>query len=65
MPIYEYACLQCDAKREHLVKINAPAFPCPACGSSDYRRMVSAGSFILKGSGWYQTDFKNKKAGSK
>lgn len=65
MPLYEYACDRCEAKREHLVKIDAPALSCPACGSSEYRRLVSAGSFVLTGSGWYQTDFKNKKAGSK
>ncbi|HTM27990.1 MAG TPA: zinc ribbon domain-containing protein, partial [Rhodanobacter sp.] len=31
---------------------------CPACDAPHLRRMVSAPSFRLAGSGWYETDFK-------
>ena len=44
-----------------LEKMDAPrAQKCPACGGEDsLLRLVSAAGFRLKGSGWYQTDFKN------
>ena len=62
MPIYEYLCNSCGAEKEHLQKISdAPIAVCPACGSSDYVKRISAAGFQLKGSGWYVTDFKNNK----
>lgn len=61
MPIYEYLCNSCGAEKEHLQKINdAPIAVCPACGSNNYTKLISAAGFQLKGSGWYVTDFKNK-----
>jgi predicted nucleic acid-binding Zn ribbon protein len=38
----------------------APLRKCPDCGKSQLRRLMSAPQFRLKGSGWYETDFKNK-----
>jgi predicted nucleic acid-binding Zn ribbon protein len=38
----------------------APLRKCPECGKSQLKRLVSASQFRLKGSGWYETDFKNK-----
>jgi len=62
MPIYEYRCDSCGSEKEHLQKINdTPISVCPACGSNDYRKLISAVGFQLKGSGWYATDFKNSK----
>ena len=40
---------------------DAPLRKCPECGKSQLRRLVSAPSFRLKGSGWYETDFKGDK----
>ena len=31
---------------------------CPECGKETYVKMLSAAGFQLKGSGWYQSDFK-------
>jgi putative FmdB family regulatory protein len=60
MPIYEYRCEKCGTQQEHLQKMSdAPIGTCPACGSSEYRKMLSAAAFQLKGNGWYETDFKN------
>lgn len=60
MPIYEYRCNSCGAEKEHLQKMSDEAIPmCPACGSDDYIKLISAAGFQLKGSGWYVTDFKN------
>ncbi len=62
MPIYEYRCDQCDHKLEMLQKISDdPATTCPECGEEGLRKLVSAAAFKLKGTGWYETDFKDKK----
>jgi len=59
MPIYEYACKQCDHTLDALQKIaDAPLVDCPACGEAALKRMLSAPRFRLKGKGWYETDFK-------
>ena len=60
MPIYEYACASCDHHLEALQKMSEdPLVFCPECGEESLRKMVSAAAFVLKGSGWYETDFKN------
>ncbi len=61
MPIYEYRCAACGHHLEALQKMSeAPLRKCPDCGKSQLKRLVSASQFRLKGSGWYETDFKNK-----
>jgi putative FmdB family regulatory protein len=61
MPIYEYRCGACGHHLEALQKMSdAPLRKCPECGKSQLKRLVSASQFRLKGSGWYETDFKNK-----
>lgn len=61
MPIYEYACQSCGHSLEALQKISdAPLSECPACGRPELRKQVSAAGFVLKGGGWYATDFKDK-----
>lgn len=62
MPIYEYACTGCGHELETLQKMNDPPLvECPACGDNTLKKKISAAGFRLKGSGWYETDFKNKK----
>tara|TARA_B100002003_G_scaffold232644_1_gene244664 strand:- start:998 stop:1390 length:393 start_codon:yes stop_codon:yes gene_type:complete len=59
MPIYEYQCGNCDNKLEALQKISDdPLTQCPACDRQELKKLISAASFRLKGSGWYETDFK-------
>lgn len=61
MPIYEYRCADCGHQQEHLQKMSdAPLSVCPACGLSNYGKLLSAAGFHLKGSGWYATDFKGR-----
>jgi putative FmdB family regulatory protein len=44
---------------EKLQKISdALLVDCPACEQPSLKRLVSAAGFRLKGSGWYETDFK-------
>ncbi len=62
MPIYEYQCNDCEHKLEALQKMSdAPLKKCPECGKNRLRKLVSAAAFRLSGSGWYETDFKDKK----
>lgn len=59
MPIYEYRCAECRHELEKLQKISDPPLvDCPACGKPALQKLVSAAGFRLKGSGWYETDFK-------
>ncbi len=60
MPIYEYQCEQCDHVLEAIQKMSdAPLSECPACGKPALKKLISASGFRLKGSGWYETDFKS------
>lgn len=60
MPIYEYECTACGHKLEALQKISdAPLTQCPECGAEALRKAVTAAGFRLKGTGWYETDFKH------
>jgi putative FmdB family regulatory protein len=59
MPIYEYRCTACQHKLEALQKFSdAPLVTCPKCAQDALTKLVSAAGFHLKGSGWYQTDFR-------
>jgi len=60
MPIYQYQCDQCGHEMEALQKMSDPKLTdCPACGSPNLKKQVTAAAFKLKGTGWYETDFKN------
>lgn len=62
MPFYEYECSRCGHYTEAMQKISDPPLrKCPACGKQSLRKLVSAPVFRLKGSGWYETDFKTDK----
>ena len=62
MPFYEYECPHCGYDEEVLQKINdKPLTKCPSCGKKGLRKLMSAPVFRLKGSGWYETDFKGDK----
>ncbi len=57
MPIYEYRCLKCERQFELVRKFSdAPLSTCPECGG-ELKKLISPTSFVLKGSGWYVTDY--------
>ena len=57
MPTYEYECLKCKRVFEIRQRISEPALTvCDVCGG-EVRRLLSAAPFILKGAGWYVTDY--------
>ena len=60
MPFYEYQCKNCGHSLEAMQKVSDPALKkCPHCGKSQLQKLMSAPVFRLKGSGWYETDFKS------
>lgn len=61
MPTYEYACGACGNVSEINHRMTAPTpTDCPQCGKPALSKLMSASSFRLKGSGWYETDFKSE-----
>lgn len=59
MPIYEFECGQCGHRFDRLQKLSDPdPAQCPQCGAPRVQRRLSAPTFRLAGSGWYETDFK-------
>ena len=66
MPIYEYRCSSCQFQDDLMLKVSAATtLQCPSCQKNTFEKLVSAPSFKLSGSGWYETDFKNKKESKK
>ena len=59
MPIYEYKCAECGHTLEAIQKFSdEPLKECPGCKKLALEKQLSASAFRLKGSGWYETDFK-------
>lgn len=57
MPTYEYQCDACHRTFEVRQRISEPPLTtCDACGGP-VRRLLSPAPFILKGGGWYVTDY--------
>ena len=64
MPTYEYKCESCGHEFEAIQKITAsPLQTCPKCKNGKVQRMVYPSAFILKGKGWYVTDYARKDGG--
>jgi putative FmdB family regulatory protein len=57
VPTYEYQCDGCGRVFEARQRISEPALAtCSECGGP-VRRLISPAGFILKGRGWYVTDY--------
>ena len=69
MPTYDYICKKCDEKFEHFQSMSSPSLKVkPGClvENCEVVRIISGGTgLIFKGSGFYLTDYKNKKSNSK
>jgi len=63
MPTYEYACPKCGHEFEQFQSMrDEPLKKCPKCKKAGVKRLVGAGAgLIFKGTGFYITDYKNKK----
>ena len=62
MPTYDYVCKICGHEFEafHGMNVN-PIKECPKCGSEVERKISGGTGLVFKGSGFYITDYKNKK----
>jgi len=60
MPTYEYKCNNCGAEYELIHNIHELVKICKECSKETLERLISLTSFKLLGTGWYQTDYKNK-----
>jgi putative FmdB family regulatory protein len=57
MPVYEYKCTKCGEQFEVTQRItDTPLTICNICGG-ELKRLITNTSFVLKGSGWYVTDY--------
>jgi len=63
MPTYDYICNDCNNMHEYFQSMSDdPLTKCPKCEKNSLRRIISGGTgLIFKGSGYYLTDYKNKK----
>lgn len=58
MPIYEYECGSCGGRFEVSRKFSDPALTvCSLCNASNIRKVLSPAAFVLKGGGWYASDY--------
>lgn len=62
MPTYEYECEACGHNFEMLQSMTDKKLTkCPECKKNKLYRLIGRGSgVIFKGSGFYETDYKNK-----
>ncbi len=57
MPIHEYKCRKCEEVVERIEGMHdKPMKKCPSCGGK-VEQMISSSAFVLKGTGWYATDY--------
>ncbi|MDH4028620.1 MAG: zinc ribbon domain-containing protein [Nitrospirota bacterium] len=57
MPVYEYKCGKCGEQFEVMQKItDSPLTVCDSCGG-ELKKLITNTSFVLKGGGWYVTDY--------
>jgi putative FmdB family regulatory protein len=57
VPTYEYECTGCHRTFEVRQRISEPALTtCEKCGAP-VKRLLAPAPFILKGAGWYVTDY--------
>jgi len=60
MPTYEYECTKCEKQFEIVQRItDEPKKRCPDCRGKVFRLISGGGGIILKGSGFYVTDYRS------
>lgn len=67
MPTYEYACPKCGHAFEMVQSMrDEPLKKCPKCKKTGVKRLIGGGAgLIFKGTGFYITDYKNRKPPAK
>ena len=61
MPSYDYICHDCSHEFESFQQMSAEVLRnCPKCGKDSLQRLIGTGAaLVFKGSGFYETDYKN------
>ena len=60
MPTYKYKCNECGNEFEEFQAISDdPITVCPACKGHTERIITGGVGFVLKGSGFYSTDYRS------
>ena len=67
MPTYDYQCQACGHTWELFQSMNdSPVRSCPKCKKRKAKRLLGVGAgLIFKGTGFYETDYKNKSGSDK
>ena len=61
MPIYSYKCEECGHSADILQKLSDPTLKiCPKCHKESFSKQLTSAGFVLKGGGWYVTDFRDQ-----
>lgn len=64
MPTYDYSCNKCGHEfGVHQKMSDAPIKSCEKCGG-EVTKLISSGSFVLKGGGWYADGYSTSKGGA-
>lgn len=61
MPTYDYVCLGCGDKFEAFHSMKRYLHKCKKCGKKLKRLIGKGAGIIFKGTGFYETDYKNKR----
>lgn len=60
MPTYEYKCTKCEKRFELVQKMSDPPRKrCPNCRGKVVRLISGGGGVLLKGTGFYATDYRS------
>ena len=61
MPTYQYHCTACGYEFERFQKMSDPPVKtCPQCKGHTERIITGGAGFLLKGSGFYTTDYRSE-----
>ncbi len=60
MPIYEFECQSCGKVEEIFIQTKNNTIPMKCDCGGKFKKIISQSSFLLKGSGWYATDYSDK-----
>lgn len=62
MPVYEYRCHKCDEVFQVKQKMSDDKLTTHESCGGELERLISSTSFVLKGGGWYKTDYASPSA---
>lgn len=60
MPLFDYECIDCQHLWEQLERKCNEKIVCPKCKSKNIKKLIANFSVTFKGTGFYETDYKNK-----